>query len=228
MSTLSRSELSRGELPRIEPLGDSALLLTLTDVASPEGSARIAWLADAVRGLQRPEIRDVVPAYCAVAVFLNPDAHPAPIEAALQEVLSAVPPAVPRDASARAVRVIPVIYDGPDLADVAARTGLSTAEVIRHHSARTYQAYFLGFMPGFAYLGPIDEALVLPRRSEPRRRVPRGSVAIAGAQTGVYPLETPGGWHLLGRTDVVLFDPSRLTPSLIAAGDLVRFEPVTP
>lgn len=222
------STLSRGELPRIEPLGESALLLTLADVASPEASARVAWLTDAVRGLQRPDIRDVVPAYCAVAVFLEPAIDPAPVEAALRELLRSVPAAVPRADSARAVRVIPVVYDGPDLADVAARTGLSTAEVIRRHSSRTYQAYFLGFMPGFAYLGPIDEALVLPRRAEPRRRVPAGSVAIAGAQTGIYPLETPGGWHLLGRTDVTLFDPARQPPSLIAAGDLVRFEPVTP
>jgi KipI family sensor histidine kinase inhibitor len=221
------STRSETALPRIEPLGDSALLLTLTDVASPEASARVAWLTDAVRELKRPDIRDVVPAYCAVAVFLSPDADPAQVEPALQELLQAVPAAVPRDKSGSAVHVIPVFYDGPDLADVAARAGLSTAEVIRRHSARTYQAYFLGFMPGFAYLGPIDEALVLPRRSEPRRRVPPGSVAIAGAQTGVYPLETPGGWHLLGRTDVILFDPSRQPPSLIAAGDLVRFEPVT-
>lgn len=222
------STLPQSDLPRIEPLGESALLLTLADVASAETSARVAWLTEAVRGLRLPDIREVVPAYCAVAVFVSPDADPAPIEAALQELLSAVPAVVPRDESARAVRVIPVVYDGPDLADIAARTGLSTAEVIRRHSARTYQAYFLGFMPGFAYLGPLDEALVLPRRAEPRRRVAPGSVAIAGAQTGVYPLETPGGWHLVGRTDVTLFDPARQPPSLIAVGDLVRFEPVTP
>jgi KipI family sensor histidine kinase inhibitor len=222
------SKLSRTELPRLEALGDSALLLTLTNVASPEASAQVTWLADAIRGLQLPDIRDVVPAYCAVAVFLGPDADPTPTKAALRELLRAVPPETPRDESVRPVRVIPVVYDGPDLADVAASAGLSTAEVIRRHSARTYQAYFLGFMPGFAYLGPIDEALVLPRRSEPRRRVPAGSVAIAGAQTGIYPIETPGGWHLLGRTDVTLFDSSRQPPSLIAAGDLVRFEPVTP
>ncbi|HEU4647940.1 MAG TPA: 5-oxoprolinase subunit PxpB [Gemmatimonadales bacterium] len=222
------STLPRSDLPRIEPLGESALLLTLTEVASPETSARVAWLTDAVRGLQLPDIHDVVPAYCAVAVFLSAAADPAPVEAALRELLRSVPAAVARHESARTVRVIPVVYDGPDLADVAARTGLSTAEVIQRHSSRTYQAYFLGFMPGFAYLGPIDEALVLPRRSEPRRRVPPGSVAIAGAQTGIYPLETPGGWHLLGRTDVTLFDPARQPPSLIAVGDLVRFEPVIP
>ena len=98
-------------------------------------------------------------------------------------------------------------------------------ESFRRHSERTYRVLFLGFVPGFGYLGPLDPALALPRRAEPRRRVPAGSVAIAGEQTAVYPVETPGGWHLIGRTDAVLFDPDREVPNLLAPGDRVRFDP---
>ncbi len=112
-----------------------------------------------------------------------------------------------------------------EAAIVAERTGLVPLDVVRRHTEPDYDVYFLGFVPGFAYLGPVDPALVLPRRPTPRRRVPAGSVAIAGAQTGVYPLETPGGWHLIGHTDVVLFDPERNPPNLLAAGDRVRFSP---
>ena len=106
---------------------------------------------------------------------------------------------------------------------MAERTGLSVGEVIERHSARTYRAYMSGFAPGFTYLGDLDEALVLPRRSVPRTRVARGSVAIAGAQTAVYPLETPGGWHLIGTSTEVMFDARRDPPALLRAGDAVRF-----
>ncbi len=217
-------------LPRIEPLGESALLVTLADTASPEASARLAWLAERLRDLRNPAITDVVPAYGALAVFLDSTADAsmadaAPLEARVRQLAMSIPTAPRESESAGRVHTIPVVYDGPDLDEVAKLAGLTCDEVVRHHAGRLYQAYFLGFVPGFAYLGPLDDALVLPRRIEPRRRVPAGSVAIAGAQTGIYPLETPGGWHILGRTDVVLFDPAGEPPSLIAAGDLVRFEP---
>ncbi|HLB54334.1 MAG TPA: 5-oxoprolinase subunit PxpB, partial [Gemmatimonadales bacterium] len=120
--------------------------------------------------------------------------------------------------------LIPVRYDGPDLEEVSARTSLTREEVIRRHTAPEYLVYLLGFAPGFGYLGDLDPALILPRRSAPRTRVPAGSVAIAGAQTAVYPLETPGGWHLIGRTTLSLFDPRRDPPALLAPGDRVRFE----
>ena len=127
-----------------------------------------------------------------------------------------------RDDAGR-LSVIPVRYDGPDLDQVAARTGMTRADVIRLHTSREYLVYLLGFAPGFAYLGDLDPALVLPRRPEPRTRVPAGSVAIAGAQTAVYPLATPGGWHLLGTTALRLFDPARRPPALLQPGDRVRF-----
>jgi KipI family sensor histidine kinase inhibitor len=121
------------------------------------------------------------------------------------------------------VHEIPVVYDGEDLSDVAQACGVSTTEVVRLHSSAEYVVAFLGFSRGFPYLSGLPEALQLPRRSPPRTRVPAGSVAIAFDQCGVYPMATPGGWHLLGRTDQQLFDPERQPPSELSAGDLVRF-----
>lgn len=120
---------------------------------------------------------------------------------------------------------LPVAYDGADLAEVARRTGLAPAEVVRRHAGRSYRVFAMGFLPGFAFLGPLDEALRLPRRGEPRARVPAHAVAIAGAQTGVYPLASPGGWHLLGHALEALYDPRRPAPFRLAPGDRVRFRP---
>jgi KipI family sensor histidine kinase inhibitor len=124
---------------------------------------------------------------------------------------------------------IPVRYggrDGPDLEQVAASLGLSPQEVVRRHAAPSYRIFVLGFAPGFAYLGPLPPELRLPRRAEVRQRVPAGSVAIAGEQTAVYPFETPGGWHILGRTELVLWDPAADPPALLRPGGRVRFAPV--
>jgi inhibitor of KinA len=124
---------------------------------------------------------------------------------------------------------IPVCYGreyGEDIRTVCAAHGLSEAEVIALHTAPTYFVGMLGFAPGFPYLAGLDERLVTPRRATPRPRVPRGSVAIGGEHTGIYPFELPGGWHLIGRTPLALFDPSRDPPSLLAAGDQVRFVPI--
>jgi KipI family sensor histidine kinase inhibitor len=121
---------------------------------------------------------------------------------------------------------IPVRYDGPDLGDVAAAAGLDVASVVARHCAAEYVAAFTGFAPGFAYLSGLDPALRLPRRSSPRARVPPGSVAIADAFSAVYPRASPGGWHLLGSTDAILFDASRESPALIAPGTRVRFVPL--
>src|SRR2546426_2665902 len=118
---------------------------------------------------------------------------------------------------------IPTTYDGPDLADTASRSGLSVPELVAAHAGREYRAFFLGFMPGFAYCGTLDQRIVAPRLERPRQRVPAGSVAIADAQTGIYPLDSPGGWRLIGRTEVRCFDPERDPPVLIRAGDRVRF-----
>ena len=120
---------------------------------------------------------------------------------------------------------IPTLYDGPDLADTAGRSGMTPSELIAVHAAREYHAFFVGFMPGFTYCGTLDERIVAPRLERPRERVPAGSVAIAGGQTAIYPLDSPGGWRLIGRTEVRCFDAGRQPPVLIGAGDRVRFVP---
>ena len=129
------------------------------------------------------------------------------------------------DAATRTVE-IPAIYDGEDLAEVARRTGLGVEEVIKCHSGRDYRVWMLGFAPGFPYLGVLDKVLHLPRRDSPRARIAAGSVAIAGVQTGIYPSESAGWWHILGRTVRRMFDPGRAEPFLLRPGDTVRFVPV--
>jgi inhibitor of KinA len=118
---------------------------------------------------------------------------------------------------------IPTVYDGPDLADTAARSRMSVDDLVSLHVAREYRAFFVGFMPGFAYCGTLDPRVIAPRLERPRERVPAGSVAIADGQTAVYPLDSPGGWRLIGRTQAVMFDPTRDAPILVRAGDRVRF-----
>ena len=118
---------------------------------------------------------------------------------------------------------MPTVYDGPDLADTAARSGLSIEELVALHGGREYHAFFLGFMPGLAYCGTLDPRIDAPRLPAPRSRVPAGSVAVANGQTIVYPIDSPGGWRLIGRTDLATFDPAREPAALIRAGDRLRF-----
>lgn len=210
----------------IRDAGDSALVLELEPRIDAAVNARAIAIADAVRRARVPGVRDVVSTYRSVAVFFDP----------LQTRFEAVTSALDR-AEAEPGRIepprdveIPVAYGGdagPDLAEVAALTGLSEAEVIRRHVAAEYRVFMLGFVPGFAYMGVVDESIAVPRRPTPRVTVPAGSVAIAGRQTGIYPQETPGGWRLIGRTRVRPFDPSRTPEFLVAPGDHVRFIPVS-
>lgn len=211
---------------RLTPLGESALTVTLGHRVDRALHDRVLNLAHRIGSARWPGIRDIVPAYSTVTLFYDPLITGYEAVAAAVRFLEpldrteAVPPAAGREFRFR------VRYDGPDLEEVARRTGLSRQEVIARHAAPEYRVYLLGFVPGFAYLGELDPALVLPRRAPPRLRVPAGAVAIAGEQTGVYPMATPGGWHLIGSTDAALFDPDRDQPALLAVGDRVRFEPV--
>lgn len=211
--------------PRVAPLGDGAVTLTLGDRVDAALARRVRALAAAIRAARLDAVHDVVPAYAALTVFYDPLHVDHEVMAARLLAVADRADHAPAPAAGREHR-IPVRYDGPDLEEVAHRTGLTPAEVIARHSAPTYEVFLLGFVPGFAYLGELDERLVLERRAEPRVRVPAGAVAIAGRQTAVYPLPTPGGWHLLGRTSVRLFDPAADPPALLAAGDRVRFVPV--
>ncbi len=210
---------------RVELLGDSALLLVFGEGIDPAVNDRVHELAHRLRRGPLPGILGVVPAYASLAVHFDPLRwDPEALEAELRGLAQAGDaPEAPR------TLVLPVRYGGewgPDLADVAAHCGFTEAEVIARHTAATYRVFFLGFAPGFPYLGGLDPALATPRRAEPRLRVPRGSVGIAGPQTGVYPLETPGGWRIIGCTPAVLFDPQREEPCLLRAGDLLKFEEV--
>jgi 5-oxoprolinase (ATP-hydrolysing) subunit B len=208
------------------PLGDSAITIAFGAERSPELLSRIHSAAWTLEAASIPHVEDIVPAYLAVTVFYN-SLHTSYEEMArvLLERCDSASQSPGRRSQPRDLR-IPVRYDGVDLEWVCSSTGLSTEEVAARHSARIYTVDLLGFVPGFAYLSELDASLQLPRRAEPRPRVARGSVAIAAAQTAVYPLDTPGGWHIIGSTDTVMFDPTREPPALLGPGDRVRFERV--
>jgi KipI family sensor histidine kinase inhibitor len=206
----------------IEPFGDSALLVTLGDVIDPEINARVHALAVAVRAAGSPWSTPI-PAYASLLVGY--ESRRLSVDEAIERLTALVAEVGPAAPDAGPLIQIDVVYDGPDLDAVAERCGLTPADVVEMHSSVVYRAYMLGFSPGFAYLGELPASLELPRRETPRQRVPAGSVAIAGRQTAVYPQSTPGGWHLIGRTDAVLWDAGREAPALITAGAQVRFVP---
>jgi KipI family sensor histidine kinase inhibitor len=204
------------------------LLVELGAAIDPVINERAILLAARIRSRRARGIRDVAPGYCTVGVHFDPlQTDLAALEHAIQVEYSAIEAI---DAIAgRPVIEIPVQYGGdggPDLAAVAQFAGCTEEEVIARHSGVTYRVYMLGFVPGFSYMGRVDPNIAAPRHRVPRERVAAGSVGIAGGQTGVYPVDSPGGWQLIGRTDRIMFDPNREQPSLLAPGDLVRFVPV--
>jgi inhibitor of KinA len=211
--------------PGITRLGSSAVLVSFGGSMSRETSARVHSLVRAVACAQLDGVIDVAPAYTTIAVYF--DSRLTNHERVADSVGQLVREGHEMPNAAVKLVEIPVRYDGVDLAEVAERCALPVDEVVRRHSAVTYDVYMIGFVPGFAYLGSIDPSLVLPRRSPPRTRVPAGSVAIAGTQTGVYPRATPGGWNILGTTNVKMFDVTRDQPSLLQPGDRVRFVPMS-
>jgi len=209
--------------PLVLPLGEAAFTIRLGESATVANAERAAALADFIRRQRFAGVTEVVPAVASVSVFYDPDA-PAVVDArAVLETFVAGLGDFSPESAPFATHAIPTRYDGADLDEVAERTAIARDEIIRRHVEREYRVLALGFLPGWAYLGPLDPALSLPRRATPRTRVPAGSVAIMGAQTGVYPRVSPGGWHLIGSTSVVLFDAARESPSLFRAGDRVRF-----
>jgi KipI family sensor histidine kinase inhibitor len=201
------------------------LLVEFEQRIDPLINDRVIQLAARLTKRLRAVVRDVVPAYCAIGVHFDPLLTDlAALERVIGEEAQAIAHTEPRDAAS--LVEIPVRYggeDGPDLEGVAAWAGCSTADVIARHTARTYRVYMLGFVPGFSFMGRVDASIAAPRHRVPRDRVPAGSVGIAGEQTGVYPISTPGGWQLIGRTALKMFDQSRAQPNLVSPGDLVRF-----
>jgi KipI family sensor histidine kinase inhibitor len=208
---------------RIHPLGDTALLAELGTRLDTALNTRAIALAAALK--KRRDVRQAVAGYATVTVHFDPDqtTHEA-LGAAIKRLATKRPP---MEEPGRLHR-IPVVYDGPDLESVAGVLRLQPQAVAEIHTRPIYRVFLVGFVPGWAYLGPLPEELAMPRRDVPRTLVPAGSVAIAGRQTGIYPLPTPGGWHLIGRTSVKLFLPDSDPPSLFRAGDRVKFFGVRP
>ncbi len=209
---------------KIIPASDSSVMVLFGDAISPETSERVLGLFHALQARKDNRIRNLHPGYTSLLVDFDPLAVSHEEVAVTVGSLARGGPSTPENASE--VVEIPVCYDtefGPDLADVATHTGLSDEEVIRLHAGATYRVCFLGFTAGFAYLGGMAEVLQMPRLATPRRAVAAGSVGIAGAQTGIYPAETPGGWRLIGRTPLRMFDPRSLQPTRLQSGDRVRF-----
>lgn len=212
-----RADRTRPKL-RIQPLGDAALLAELGTRLDTGLNTRAIALAAALK--KRRDVRQAIAGYASVTVQFDPDQATHESLAAAIVRLAAKRPAM---AEPGRLHRIPVTYDGPDIEAVAARLDLSTGQVAEIHTRPIYRVFLVGFVPGWAYLGPLAEELELPRRHVPRTQVPAGSVAIAGRQTGIYPLPTPGGWHLIGRTKVRLFLPDSDPPCLFRAGDRVKF-----
>jgi KipI family sensor histidine kinase inhibitor len=199
---------------RLRPAGERGLLVEVGELET------VHRLHAALRDLDPPGVVELVPGYRTLLIVADPD------RAELLDELAARLPALelpPAESVAGEPVEIPVTYDGEDLEEVAGLTGLDAEEVVRRHTEPTYAVAFLGFSPGFPYLVGLDPALEVPRRDTPRTSIPAGSVGLAGTQTGIYPTASPGGWQLIGRTDVTLFDPARDPPALLAPGGRLRF-----
>ena len=199
---------------RVRPAGERALLVEVEELAT------VHRLHAALRQLASPGVVELVPGYRTVLIVAEPG------RAGVLDELAATLPELelpPAEAVAGETVEVPVRYDGEDLPEVASLTGLEAAEVVRRHTAPEYTVAFLGFSPGFPYLVGLDPALEVPRRDTPRTSIPAGSVGLAGNQTGIYPTASPGGWQLIGRTELRLFDPGRDPPALFAPGARLRF-----
>ncbi|BDX34800.1 allophanate hydrolase [Mycobacterium antarcticum] len=207
-------------LRAVHDYGDRALLLDLDDTADV-----LAW-CDALRVADAGGVVDIVPASRTVLLLLAGPEYQATTRAHLHRLREQSVGAAAATPATGADVTIDVVYDGEDLADVARLTGLSPDQVVAAHTAAPMRVGFIGFVPGFAYLVGGDERLHVPRRPEPRTRVPVGSVGLAGEFSGVYPRESPGGWQLIGRTDAVLWDIDRDPPALLTPGTLVRFRAI--
>lgn len=208
--------------------GDSALNLEFAHVISPETSAKIRLAAENLSADPIEGITELVPTFCSLMVYYNP------LIITFDELSRRLSGKLGRigevDLGIRKIVQIPVCYGGdfgPDLAAVAAHADMTEAEVVTVHSAHDYLIDMLGFLPGFAYLGGLDARLHTPRLAIPRTRIEPGSVGIGGEQTGIYPLASPGGWQIIGRTPIKPYDPDREDPILYAAGEYLRFVPIT-
>ena len=223
------SAATAGAGARFDCASDQTLLVSFGDEIAPEANQQVRALLGRLQADPVAGTRNLHPAYSSLLIKFDPcrTTH-AQVERAVRGHLARMgtaPAAAPRQVE------IPVCYGqafGPDLAGVAESQHLKVEDVVRIHSQQTYTVFFLGFAPGFAYLGMVPEAIAVPRLAVPRRRVEAGSVGIAGEQTGIYPCPVPGGWQIIGRTPLAMFQPDREPMALLAAGDEVRFRPIGP
>lgn len=213
---------------KILTAGDSALLIEFEQKIAPEINAQITAFVHLLKGQHIEGVTDLIPAFASLLINYDPRVIGyKDLKARIEELLKIE---VSEEAGDARVFEIPVCYGGeygPDIANIAENAGLSEQEVIDIHCSKDYLIYMLGFLPGFVYLGGLDERIHTPRLANPRISIPAGSVGIAASQTGIYPLNSPGGWQLLGMTPVKTYDPERETPILVEAGDYIRFVPVT-
>jgi KipI family sensor histidine kinase inhibitor len=210
-------------------MGERSFLVELGEKISPEVNRRVQQLMRQIEQMRLPGVRELAPGYRSLLVIFDPLTIAAAqlkeriTETHTQQASGSLPPAK--------LLTVPVFYGGehgPDLGWVAEHLHLSCEEVVRRHTETIYRVYMIGFTPGYPYLGELPASLAVPRRSTPRTRVPKGSVGIAQRQTGIYPVESPGGWQIIGWTPIELFDPGRRLPSLLETGDQVKFEAVRP
>jgi KipI family sensor histidine kinase inhibitor len=208
--------------------GDRALVVEFGDRIERELSDDVLRLDAGLRSSGLPGVVETVPTFRSLMVHYDPMVT---ARADLERVITSLLDCQSGPRAAATLWRVPVCYDvafAPDLAEVAHLTGATPSEVVALHSAARYHVYMLGFLPGFPYMGDLPHDLALPRRADPRLRVPAGSVSIATTLTAIYPFESPGGWHLIGMTPIRLFDPTRPGPALLAPGDKVQFEPIDP
>jgi inhibitor of KinA len=211
-------------------------MVTLGEAIDEATNRRVRAMSALLDARALPGIVDLVPAYASIAIHYDPalvgdgDSDASPYERLVNTLEPLLADVHEDNTATPRVVEIPVCYGGdlgPDLEDVARQHGIAVDDVVRMHTAGDYLVYMVGFMPGFAYLGGLAAELVTPRRSSPRTAVPAGTVGIGGQQTGVYPLVSPGGWNLIGRTPLRIFDAGRENPSLLESGDRVRFVPIS-
>lgn len=213
---------------KILTAGDSALLIEFEQKIAPEINAQITAFVHLLKEQHIEGVTDLIPAFASLLINYDPRVIGyKDLKARIEELLKIE---VSEETGDARVFEIPVCYGGeygPDIANIAENAGISEQEVIDIHCSKDYLIYMLGFLPGFVYLGGLDERIHTPRLANPRISIPAGSVGIAASQTGIYPLNSPGGWQLLGMTPVKTYDPERETPILVEAGDYIRFVPVT-
>ena len=212
---------------KILTAGDSSLLIEFGNEISPEINQKIKTTVQLMKEQHIEGVVDIIPAFC--SLLINYDPRVIGYEELRNRMKALVKVEVKAEAGVKRVFEIPVCYGGeygPDIENIAEHAGLSVDEVIEIHSSRDYLIYMLGFLPGFTYLGGLDERIHTPRLANPRLKINAGSVGIGGSQTGIYPLDSPGGWQLMGMTPVKTYDPERNVPILVEAGDYIRFVPV--